>query len=239
MWELIGKWLYDNAMAIFISSLASLIISKRYYNKGNRQEVLTTVIYPIVGLLSKRYGKDVYEELFRIKTSHAMRYLHKKERNKLLILVDNYMDISRYSKHGVNTDAIMAYYDYKLKQNGINPKPCLIRDDEGDIVADDYPPDYNYLVEEVYNVVASVEFAESLQMCRDAIIRKFNEYTKMCYTDTKIDFFDDYTVEEVIKHSEVTKEWKDRFEALEKSKKEFLELRISKEALKIVNESNL
>ena len=40
MWEQIGNWLYQNAMAIFISAVASLIISKRYYNKANRERVL-------------------------------------------------------------------------------------------------------------------------------------------------------------------------------------------------------
>lgn len=239
MLELIGNWLYDNAMAIFISSLASLIISRRYYDKGNRQEALTTVIYPIVGLLDKRYGKTVYEELFKIKKSHAIRYLHKKERNKLLILIDKYKDISKYSKDGANTDAIMSYYDYKLRKNGINPKPCPIRDDEGDIVADDYLPNYHDLVNAIYDVVTSFEFMESPHACTDTIISIFNNYTKICYTDEQIIFFEDYTVEQVINLSEVTKKWKDRFEALEKSKKEFLELRISKEALKIVNESKL
>ena len=45
--EIIINWLYDNAMAIFISALASLGISKWYYNKANRDAVLITLIYPI------------------------------------------------------------------------------------------------------------------------------------------------------------------------------------------------
>lgn len=36
----IGNWLYQNAMAIFISAIASLLISKRYYDKANRESVL-------------------------------------------------------------------------------------------------------------------------------------------------------------------------------------------------------
>lgn len=28
--------------------------------------------------------------------------------------------------------------------NGVNPKPCTIRDDDGEVIADDFPPDYNY-----------------------------------------------------------------------------------------------
>ena len=63
MWEQIGNWLYQNAMAIFISAVASLLISKRYYTR-----------------------KD-YEALFEINSSYAVKYLRKKERNKLLELL--------------------------------------------------------------------------------------------------------------------------------------------------------
>lgn len=49
----IGNWLYQNAMAIFISAIASLLISKRYYDKANRESVLMMVIFPIVKLLNE------------------------------------------------------------------------------------------------------------------------------------------------------------------------------------------
>ena len=55
IWVQIGNWLYQNAMAIFISAIASLLISKRYYDKANRESVLMTVIFPIVKLLNQRY----------------------------------------------------------------------------------------------------------------------------------------------------------------------------------------
>ena len=42
MWAQIGNWLYQNAMAIFISAIASLLISKRYYDKANRESVTMT-----------------------------------------------------------------------------------------------------------------------------------------------------------------------------------------------------
>lgn len=51
----IVNWLYQNAMAIFISAIASLLISKRYYDNANRESVLMTIIFPIVKLLNQRY----------------------------------------------------------------------------------------------------------------------------------------------------------------------------------------
>lgn len=70
MWAQIGTWLYQNAIAIFISAIASLLISKRYYDKANRESVLMTVIFPIVKLLEKRnYTRKNYEALFEDRKS--------------------------------------------------------------------------------------------------------------------------------------------------------------------------
>lgn len=112
MWAQIGNWLYQNAMAIFISAIASLLISKRYYDKANRESVLMMVIFPIVKLLNQRYytRKD-YEALFEINSSYAVKYLRKKERNKLLELLSAYRDVCRYSKEDADTSCIMAYYN--------------------------------------------------------------------------------------------------------------------------------
>ena len=142
MWAQIGNWLYQNAMAIFISAIASLLISKRYYDKANRESVLMTVIFPIVKLLNQRYytRKD-YEALFEINSSYAVKYLRKKERNKLLELLSAYRDVCRYSKEDAVTSCIMAYYNYKLREKGVDPKSCTIKDDDEKVVADDFLPD--------------------------------------------------------------------------------------------------
>lgn len=63
MWEQIGNWLYQNAMAIFISAVASLLISKRYYDKANRESVLMTIIFPIVKLLNQTYRLYLKHEM--------------------------------------------------------------------------------------------------------------------------------------------------------------------------------
>ena len=43
MIDMIMKWLYQNSVAIIISSLISLLISMMYYRKGNRDELLMSV----------------------------------------------------------------------------------------------------------------------------------------------------------------------------------------------------
>jgi len=82
-------------MAIFISAIASLLISKRYYDKANRESVLMMVIFPIVKLLNEKYyTRNDYEALFEINSSYAVKYLRKKERNKLLELLSAYRDVN-------------------------------------------------------------------------------------------------------------------------------------------------
>ena len=184
MWVQIGNWLYGNAMAIFISAIASFLISKRYYDKANRESVLMMVIFPIVKLLNQRYyTREDYEALFEINSCYAIKYLRKKERNKLLELLSAYRDVCRYSKEGADTSCIMSYYVYTLKENGVNPKPCIIKDDDGEVVADDFPLDYNYLQDYVYEIVSSYNFIEFPEECTTKIADAFKRYTKKHYTN--------------------------------------------------------
>lgn len=240
MWEQIGNWLYQNAMAIFISAVASLLISKRYYDKANRESVLMTVIFPIVKLLNQRYytRKD-YEALFEINSSYAVKYLRKKERNKLLELLSAYRDVCRYSKEDADTSCIMAYYNYKLRENGVNPKLCTIKDNDGEVVDDDYPPDYNYLQDYVYEMVSSYDFIEHPAECTKKIADAFKRYTKKYYTEEKIAYFKDYSIEKVIELSEVSKKWNYKFKRADESKENFLNLPICKKVKNIIDEASV
>ena len=236
----IGNWLYQNAMAIFISAIASLLISKRYYDKANRESVLMMVIFPIVKLLNEKYyTRNDYEALFEINSSYAVKYLRKKERNKLLELLSAYRDVCKYSKENADTSCIMAYYNYKLKENGINPKPCAITDDDGEVVADDFPPDYNYLQDYVYKIVSSFDFIESPEECTIKIADAFKCYTEKYYTGEEIIYFEDYSVEKVIELSENSKKWNDKFKRADKCKEEFLNLPICKKVKNIIDELSI
>lgn len=240
MWEQIGNWLYQNAMAIFISAIESLLISKRYYDKANREGVLMTVIFPIVKLLNQRYytRKD-YEALFEINFSYAVKFFRKKERNKLLELLSAYRDVCRYSKEDADTSCIMAYYNYKLRKNGVNPKSCTIKEDAEEVVADDFPPEYNYLQDYVYEIVSSYDFVESPEECTVKIADAFKRYTKKYYTDEKIVYFKDYSIEKVMELSEVSKKWNEKFKLADASKEDFLKLPICKKVKDILDESSV
>lgn len=240
MWVQICNWLYQNALAIFISVIVSLLISKGYYDKVNRESVLMTVIFPIVKLLNQRYytRKD-YEALLEINSSYAVKFLQKKERNKLLELLSAYGDICKYNKEDTDTSCIMEYYNRKLREKGINPKSYTIKDDDGEVVADDFPPGYNYLYEYVYEIVSSYDFIESTEECTAKIVDAFNSYTKKHYTNEKIVYFKDCSIEKMIQLSQVSKRWNDKFKLAEASREEFLKLPICKKVKKILDKSNV
>lgn len=241
MIEVLGKWLYDNAMAIFISAIASLIISKIYYDKANRDNVLMAVIYPIVKILEKkRYSSKNYERLIAINFSYAVKYLKKEERNKLLALLNAYRVVCRYSKEEADTNCVLKYFDDKLKSNGIDPKTCPIYDDNDEnIIAYEYPREYNYLANHVYEIVSSYDFIEFPEKCEREIASAFKRYTKKYYRDKDILYFGDYSIEQVIKMSEVSRKWKDKFRIADEKRREFLELPICKKVQNIIDKSNL
>lgn len=240
MWIQIWGWLCNNAIAIFISAIASLLISKWYYDKANRENVLMTVIFPAVKLLEQKYytRKD-YEALFDINSSYASKYLRKRERNALLELLSAYRDVCRYTKEDADANCIMSYYVYKLKEKGINPKPCVIRDNDGEIVADDFPPDYNYLQNYVYEIVSSYEFIENPAECSEKIADAFKRYTKKYYGDDEIIYFKDYSIEKVIDLSEVSKTWNKKFEIADERKENFLKLPICKKTKEIIDKTSV
>ena len=106
MIDMISKWLYQNAAAIIISSSTSLLISMLYYRKGNRDELLMNIIFPVVQLLNRSYSKKNYDELLVIKSNYAIRYLGKKERRILMLLIEQYNIVFQYSKSRADTDCI-------------------------------------------------------------------------------------------------------------------------------------
>lgn len=54
-----------------------------YYTKGNRDELLMSIIFPMIQILNKDYSKKAYDELSAINSNYAIRYLKKK--NEMLL----------------------------------------------------------------------------------------------------------------------------------------------------------
>ena len=234
MITIILDWIYQNSAAIIISSLISLLISMMYYTKGNRDELLMSIIFPMIQILNKDYSKKAYDELSAINSNYAIRYLKKKERDVIMLLIKQYGVISQYSKSKCDTDCILSYFDFKLNEYGINSKIYPIYDEDGEIVAYDYPPDYYYLVEYVSNQVSEMEFVVYPEEVEKKIINAFTKYAQEFYTNENIDWFQDYSIEKVAEKSQISQKWKVEFELMEQRKINFMNLSISKKVLKIL-----
>ena len=234
MIDMILKWLYQNSAAIIISSLISLLISMMYYRKGNRDELLMSVIFPVVQLLNKSYSRKNYDELLSIKSNYAIRYIKKKERRTLMLLIEQYSIVCQYNRSKKDTDCILSYFDFKLGEIGINPKPCPITDDEGETVAYDYPPDYYFLEEYVNDMVSKMEFEVYPEEAEKAITDAFEKYAHKYYTVKNIEWFQDYSIEKVIEKSKVSEKWRVDFDLMEQRKRTFMNLSIAKKVIKIL-----
>ena len=222
MIDMILKWLYQNSAAIIISSLISLLISMMYYRKGNRDELLMSVIFPVVQLLNKSYSRKNYDELLAIKSNYAIRYLGKKERRTLMLLIEQYSIVCQYNRSKKDTDCILSYFDFKLGEIGINPKPCPITDDEGETVA------------YVNDMVSKMEFEVYPEEAEKAITDAFEKYAHKYYTVKNIEWFQDYSIEKVIEKSKVSEKWRVDFDLMEQRKRTFMNLSIAKKVIKIL-----
>ena len=121
---------------------------------------------------------------------------------------------------------LFSYFEYTLKKNQINPKPVPI-EYEGEVVYGSYPPDLFYLSQDLEKVLMRYDPNFEPDECKDAIISLYEHYCKEYYTSDKIKYFDDYTLREVLKKSEIRAKWNKKFDVAKEAKEQFLKLKIA------------
>lgn len=230
MEEFVQWWSVNgfNIVSIIFSGIISLIISAVYYHKGNRNNLQMTMLFPIVRFLNEQYTRKNYCLLNELSQNYCNRYLSKSERKVLTNLVSAYEEVSTYNTVSVNADIIMSYFEYLLKANKIDPKPVPWVVD-GETVSYDYPPDWYLLSSNLENVFKQYEPEIQATECTEAIISILSHYCKEYYTSEKLPYFEDYDLETVLDKSKITQKWNNKFESMEKAKKEFLDLKIIKQ----------
>ena len=224
----LSNW-YANCFTIItvvLSGLISLIISAVYYRKGNRNNLRMAVIHPIIRLLQDAYSRKNYDKLNEIAKDYSTRYLTKTEEQKLNSLLMAYKEVSTYNDISVNADILFSYFEYTLKKNQINPKPVPI-EYEGEVVYGSYPSDLFYLSQDLEKVLRRYDPNFEPDECKDAIISLYEHYCKEYYTSDKIKYFDDYTLREVLKKSEIRAKWDKKFDVAKEAKEQFLKLKIA------------
>ena len=226
------KWFCDNWYAncftiitVVLSGIISLAISAVYYRKGNRNNLKMAVIHPIIRLLEEAYTRQNYNILCDISKEYSVRYMSKNEAKKLTLLLSAYKEVSSYNDIYVSANILFSYFEYTLKKNNIEVKPVPF-EHEGEIIYYDYPPDLHYLSNDLERLLNKIEPELQPDKFKEAVIELYEHYCKEYYTSEKIEYFEDYTIKEVMSKSKIRQKWNEKFDDAQKAKEQFLSLKI-------------
>lgn len=229
--QVLIAWLNDNwltIVSIILSGLISLVISACYYGKGNRSTLQMTMILPIINLFKDQYSVKNYYVLSDLSKNYCVRYLTKKEKRLLSQLIFSYKVISRYSTINMNANILFSYFEYVLKKNDIEAKPCPFIH-EGEILYYEYPPDLFYLNSDLEHVLNKYDPDFEPKECQEALLSLFIAYSKKEYGISHLQFFNDYDLKEVLAKSKIKKDWDSKFEEIDNIKNQFFDLKVVKE----------
>ena len=214
-------------ISVILSGAISWIISAVYFSVGNRNNLKASVLHPIRRLLDSSPSWDKYRSLTECCKDYSMKYLKRKERPIIEELLSSYKDICRYNYESVCAESLFSYFNYKLKKNGVDPSPVPVYI-EDELVDVEFPPDMLYFREDVARAVEQYPPEYDTENCTNAVLKLFEVYCKKCYTDKKIDFFDDNSLLEVLKNAKNRSDWNDKFSRFKVAKETFLNMNVLK-----------
>lgn len=213
-------------ITVILSGFISWGISALYFQKGNRANLSVSMLYPMKLLLEEPCSWKNYNNLEQLSKSYCSRYLRKAERDKIVNLLGAYKTICSYHYDQVCAQSLFSYFDYKLRQKGIDtkPKPLYI-DDE--LIDYDYPDELFYMRDELAQMVEKYPpESNNAEDCRDGVIKIFNAFAKAHYTDDPISYFDDYSFDDVLKKAQISRKWDEEFSVYRAAKAEFLSMKV-------------
>ena len=130
-----------------------------------------------------------------------------------------------YNDIYVSANILFSYFEYTLKKNNIEVKPVPF-EHEGEIIYYDYPPELHYLSNDLERLLNKIEPELQPDEFKEAVIELYEHYCKEYYTSEKIEYFEDYTIKEVMSKSKIRQKWNEKFDDAQKAKEQFLSLKI-------------
>lgn len=232
-----GQWLIDpenidsnifTLITVVISGIISWGISALYFHYGNRKSVTTSLLHPMKRILEEPFSWNNYKSLEEIYRGYSAKYLKKDERKVIENLLSAYKEVCPYDHDRICAESLFSYFIHKLKVNGINPKPVPIYFEDEEIDRD-YPDGIysmrEYLLEIISNYAPGYDDETDY---KNRIICAYNRFKRECYTDRAITYFDDYSLEEVLKGSQIRTDWDNRLQLAKEAKNKFLSLKALK-----------
>lgn len=224
-WLFTGEHIFTLATVI-LSGLISWWISAAYFRKGNRNALRLNVLFPIRRIIEEPRSWKNYKIIEDTSKEHDSKYLNKNERTALTNFLSAYKSVCSYSYSSVCADSLFSYFCYKLEKNGINTKlvPIVIEDE---IVDYDIPSELFYLQDDLSKIIEDRHYEYDEDGNTTDIIKDlFAHYCKEYFSDKKIDYFDDFTLDDVLKKSRVRNEWDEKLSAYKLAKETFLGLKV-------------
>lgn len=214
-------------LTVVLSGLISWIISAIYFRIGNRNNLITSVIQPMKRILNEPYSWKNYKSLEKLSQSYSAKYLWSWERSKTEKLLSTYKEVCTYDYDHVCASSLYSYFKYKLKQNGVEPAivPIYIDDELVDV---DVPPNLLYMEDDLARVINRYPPGYDTDNCTESVVAIFNAYCKENYTDKTIAFFDDRTLESVLKNSRVRADWDKKVDEMKAARMAFEEMSVTK-----------
>ena len=215
-------------ITVVLSGLVSWLISALYFRKGNRNSLRINIIFPIKNILKEPRSWKNYKVLEELSKSYDAKYLTKHELTLLNQLLSAYKVVCTYNYSYVCAESLFSYFKYKLKQNGIDTQPVPIVVD-GEIVDYEEPIDLLYLRDDLARTIENrpPEYEDNDTLV-DEVKSLFKVYCKKYFTDKEIVFFDDSTLDEVLKKARIRHEWNEKLANYKEAEKQLLQVRIFK-----------
>lgn len=232
-----GQWLIDpeninsnifTLITVVISGIISWGISALYFHCGNRNNVTASLLHPMKRILEEPFSWNNYKSLEEIYRGYSAKYLKKGERKAIDNLLSAYKEVCPYDHDRICAEALFSYFIYKLKTNGINPKPVPIYF-EDEQIDQDFPDGIYSMTRSLQEIISGYNpECDDETDYKTRIICTYNLFKRECYSDQAITYFDDYSLEEVLQNSKIRIDWDNKFKLAKKAKREFLSLKALK-----------
>lgn len=227
------EWL--TILSIILSGVISWVISAIYFKKGNRVSLQSTVLFPILTILSEPVSRKNFAEIKELSKSPLIRFFKKDEKQKFLKLIQEYRFVYSYNENRANATAIVSDLECRLKNMGINPRCIPVELDDGSFEYV-YPEEINYLHTDIEKVFEKHSWQDESKECTQQILLLIKHFAKAIYTNNIVELCKDYDLKSIIETSEETNRWNRKFEKYDIAKQAFESLRIVKKSKKLLED---
>lgn len=212
-------------ISVILSGMVSWIISAIYFSKGNRDNLRSSVLYPMRQVLEGPCSWEKYDIILNLQKEYSIKYLKKTERCIVNDLLKSYKEICKYEYEQVTAGILFDYFCDKLEKMGVDTKPVPVYIYE-ELVDVDYPENLTYINDDLVKILYKYPPELDEVKCKDAITKIFRAYAKECYGKEATVWFENISLVKVLNNSTKQSDWNKKFNEYTTAKKNFLTMKV-------------